>query len=175
MKKVLLLLVVANCLFASAQTKKYKYKRKSTPKVAKADSTTILYNMGWDYYKMDSMGPARYYWELATYAPGTAASRNAAYHRLGLMQQNAEGCETNLPAAIDYYRKGAGDVGRWGNFDAIKAIAGCYENGFGVDQNLKESLKWYLNAKRAGSPFVADDIVRVRENIRKIEESKENE
>ena len=169
MKKLLLVLILANCLLASAQTKKTIY-RKAAPKsdILTPDSATILYNLGWDFYKLDSMGVARYYWDRASYAPGKAASRTAAFHRLGLMQQNGEGVDTNLIAALDYYRKAAGNVGNWGNPDAVKAIAGCYENGFGVEQNFSESLKWYLKAKQAGNQFVDEDITRLKERVKSL-------
>lgn len=169
MKKLLLVLLSANCLLASAQNKKTVYKKAaSKSETLTPDSATILYNLGWDNYKLDSMGVARYYWDRASFAPGKAASRTAAFHRLGLMQQNGEGVDTNLSAALDYYRKAAGYVGHWGNPDAVKAIAGCYENGFGVEQNFKESLKWYLNAKQAGNQFVDDDITRLRDRVKNL-------
>jgi len=169
MKKLLLVLVSANCLLASAQTKKTVYRKAiSKTETLTPDSATIFYNLGWDFYKLDSIGVARYYWDKASYAPGKAASRTAAYYRLGLMQQNGEGVDTNLSAALDFYRKAAGNVGHWGNPDAVKAIAGCYENGFGVEQNFTESLRWYIKAKQAGNQFVDEDITRLKERVRNL-------
>lgn len=164
MKYLLTILVLANYSLASAQTKKTVYK-KATPKTdIGIDSALIYYNMGWDYYKLDSMGPARFYWEKAAYSYfGKTASRQAALYRLGLMQQNAEGVDTNLDMALDYYKKAATSIGgRPGNSDAIKNIAAYYESGIVYDKSDAKALEWYLKAKAAGNQFVDDDIIRVK-------------
>lgn len=166
MKHLLLALLLANVLQVSAQTKKTVYRKKAKVSMA-PDSATIYYNLGWDNYKLDSMGPARYYWELACYAPGKSASKFAAMHRLGLMQQNGEGMDTNLTVAMDFYKRASGYPGKLGNPDAIKAIGGFYENGFGVDQNYAKALEWYLKAKQAGNISVDEDITRMRDRLRK--------
>ena len=166
MKHLLLVLLSANCLLAAAQTTKPVYRKTSVEKVTGVDSATILYNLGWDFYKLDSLGTARYYWDLASRAKGKSASRYAAYYRLGLMQQNGEAVDTNLVMAMDYYKKAAGTPTQKGDPDAIKAIGGFYENGYGVDKSDTKALEWYLKAKAAGNNFVDDDIQRVREKIR---------
>lgn len=169
MKKLLLLLFVANFLFVSAQTttKKTYYKKSTAATAAASDSATIYYNLGWDYYKLDSMGPARYYWEKASYAKGKWESKNAALYRLGLMQQNGEGVDTNLNMAMEYYKRASGTVNRLGDADAIKTIGGMYENGYGVQQNFDKALEWYLKAKRAGNMYVDEDIARMKDRLKK--------
>ena len=165
MKYLLTIIVTANCLLASAQVKKSVYRKATTSSTETGiDSALIYYNLGWDYYKLDSMGPARYYWEKAAYSYfGKTASRQAALYRLGLMQQNAEGVDTNLNMALDYYKKAAtGVAGRLGNADAIKNIAAYYESGIVYDKNNAKALEWYLKAKQAGNQFVDEDIQRIR-------------
>ena len=161
------LLVAFSTIAVSAQTKKV-YRKKAT--VVKADETldsaTIYYNLGWDNYKLDSFGAARYYWEKASYATGKSASKSAALHRLGLIQQNGQGVDTNLSMALDFYKRASGYAGKLGNSDAIKAIGGFYENGYGVEQNDAKALEWYLKAKQAGNEFTDDDIKRLQERLR---------
>jgi TPR repeat protein len=167
MKYLLTILLSASCFAASAQTKKPVYKRTAESAYNGIDSALIYYNLGWDYYKLDSMGPARYYWERAAYSYfGKTASRQAALYRLGLMQQNAEGVDSNLDMALDYYKKAAASInGRLGNADAIKNIAAYYESGIVYEKNNAKALEWYLKAKQAGNQFVDDDIARVREKL----------
>ena len=171
MKSFVLALFSVSCLLVSAQTTKPVYRKTATSTVAKnpgVDSATILYNLGWDFYKLDSLGTARYYWDLASNAKGKSASKYAALYRLGLMQQNGEAVDTNLVAAMNYYKRAAGIPGQKGDPDAIKAIGGFYENGYGVEKNDKKALEWYLKAKLAGNNFVEDDIQRVKAKINKV-------
>ncbi len=168
MKYVLTIIVASICLSASAQTAKKIYKHSaSAVTTATVDSAYIYYNLGWDFFKLDSMGPARYYWEKAAYSYfGKTASRQAALYRLGLMQQNAEGVDTNLNMALDYYKKAATSVGgKMGNADAIKNIAAYYESGIVYEKSNSKALEWYLKAKQAGNQFVDDDIKRVKEKM----------
>jgi len=168
MKQLLLVLFVSNCLFVEAQFGNAPVAKTGTATTV-IDDATAYYNLGWDNYKLDSMGPARYYWELASTAKGKSTSKNAALYRLGLMQQNGEGVDTNLNEALAYYKRAAAGVsGKPGDKDAIKAIGGFYENGFGVEQNYRTALTWYLKAKQVGSEFVDDDIKRVREKISEL-------
>jgi TPR repeat protein len=164
MKHFLVILICASSLAASAQTAKPVYRKSAASKIATIDSAGIYYNLGWDYYKLDSMGPARYYWEKAAYSYfGKTSSRQAALYRLGLMQQNAEGVDTNLNMALDYYKKAATSVnGKFGNNDAIKNIAAYYESGIVYEKSNAKALEWYLKAKQAGNQFVDEDIVRVK-------------
>ncbi|MFY7965234.1 MAG: tetratricopeptide repeat protein [Chitinophagaceae bacterium] len=167
MKHFLVILICAISLSVSAQTTKPVYRKSSISKVATIDSALIYYNLGWDYYKLDSMGPARYYWEKAAYSYfGKTSSRQAALYRLGLMQQNAEGVDTNLNMALDYYKKAAASVnGKFGNPDAIKNIAAYYESGIVYEKNNAKALEWYLKAKQAGNQYVDEDILRVRAKL----------
>lgn len=168
MKKPLFLLCLFSALLGAAQTEKPVYKTKKTVTATTTpDSATIYYNLGWDNYKLDSLGPARYYWEKAAYAKGKWESKNSALYRLGLMQQNGEGVDTNLSMALDYYKKASGTINRLGDGDAIKAIGGMYENGFGVDQNFTKALEWYTKAKRAGNMYVDEDIARMKDRLKK--------
>lgn len=167
MKHFLVILICASSLATSAQTTKPVYRKSSAPKAATIDSALIYYNLGWDYYKLDSMGPARYYWERAAYSYfGKTSSRQAALYRLGLMQQNAEGVDTNLNMALDYYKKAAASVnGKLGNADAIKNIAAYYESGIVYEKSNAKALEWYLKAKQAGNQFVDEDILRVKAKL----------
>lgn len=168
MKKPLFLLCLFSALLGAAQTEKPVYKTKKPVTASTTpDSATIYYNLGWDNYKLDSLGPARYYWEKAAYAKGKWESKNSALYRLGLMQQNGEGVDTNLSMALDYYKKASGTINRLGDGDAIKAIGGMYENGFGVDQNFTKALEWYTKAKRAGNMYVDEDIARMKDRLKK--------
>jgi hypothetical protein len=169
MKQFLVMLLCVSSLSVSAQTQKPVYKRTTTSKPPTIDSALVYYNLGWDYYKLDSLGPARYYWEKAAYSYfGKTSSRQAALYRLGLMQQNAEGVDSNLNMALDYYKKAAASVnGKLGNADAIKNIAAYYESGIVYEKNDAKALEWYLKAKQAGNQFVDEDIVRVREKLKK--------
>ncbi len=169
MKHLLLIILTASCLYASAQTTKPVYRKTAITKTSTVDSALIYYNTGWDYYKLDSLGPARYYWEKAAYSYfGKTSSRQAALYRLGLMQQNAEGVDTNLNMALDYYKKAATSVnGKLGNADAIKNIAAYYESGIVYEKSDAKALEWYLKAKQAGNQFVDEDILRVREKLKK--------
>lgn len=179
MRNLLLVAFSLCCFGAMAQfgttpTLKKTGNKKPVPVI---DSALIYYNMGWDAYKKDSgdadkfanerYGPARYYWEKASIAKGKAMYKNAALYRLGLMQQNGEGVDTNLNAAMDFYKKAAGMPGRLGDKDAIKAIGGFYENGFGVEQNYAKALEWYVKAKQAGNMEVDEDITRMRDRLKK--------
>lgn len=168
MKHLLLIILTASCLYTSAQTTKPVYRKTAIAKTATVDSALIYYNLGWDYYKLDSMGPARYYWEKAAYSYfGKTSSRQAALYRLGLMQQNAEGVDSNLNMALDYYKKAAASVnGKLGNADAIKNIAAYYESGIVYEKSDAKALEWYLKAKQAGNQFVDEDILRVREKLK---------
>jgi TPR repeat protein len=169
MKKFLLVLLVANVMVASAQTiapKVYHKKVRTVSTVSSAfDSATYYYNLGWDNYKLDSMGPARYYWDKASYASGKWASKNAALYRLGIMLQNGEGLDSNVSMALDYYKKASGYGKKLGDPDAIKTIGGMYENGYGVEQSYRKALEWYLKAKQAGNQFADEDITRARQRI----------
>ncbi len=169
MKHLLLVILTASCLYTSAQTTKPFYRQTAITKTATVDSALIYYNLGWDYYKLDSMGPARYYWEKAAYSYfGKTSSRQSALYRLGLMQQNAEGIDTNLNMALDYYKKAAASVnGIFGNPDALKNIAAYYESGIVYEKSDAKALEWYLKAKQAGNQFVDEDILRVREKLKK--------
>lgn len=168
MKHILVILLLTGTFIASAQTSKPVYRKASTPKVAMVDSAFIYYNLGWDYYKLDSLGPARYYWEKAAYSYfGKNESRQAALYRLGLMQQNAELVDSNLNMALDYYKKAAATIGgKHGNPDAIKNIAAFYESGIVYDKDDAKALEWYIKAKNAGNQFVDEDIARVREKLK---------
>lgn len=168
MRKILIILSFFSLVsYTQAQTKKRTYVAKPS-----FDSATYYYNLGWDSYKMDSLGderygPARYYWERASQSVGKWESKNAALYRLGLMQQNGEGVDVNLSMAMDYFLKASGSSKRYGDADAIKNIGGMYENGFGVDQNFAKALSWYIKAKAAGNQNVDEDISRLKERLRK--------
>jgi TPR repeat protein len=168
MKHLLLVILTASCFYTSAQTTKPVYRRTAITKISTVDSALIYYNTGWDYYKLDSLGPARYYWEKAAYSYfGTNTYRQAALYRLGLMQQNAELVDSNLDMALDYYKKAAATIGgRPGNADAIKNIAAYYESGIVYEKSDTKALEWYLKAKQAGNQFVDEDILRVREKLK---------
>ncbi len=172
MKHLFLCLFICCSFFVTAQTPFGTGSQPTAPakpvRISKPviDSATIYYNLGWDYYKMDSMGPARYYWDMATYVKGSITSKYAAYNRLGLMHQNGEGVAADMNTALYYYKKAAGVPGRFGNPDALKALGGFYENGFGVEQSDKLALAFYLKAKQAGNEYVADDIKRIQDRIR---------
>lgn len=169
MKQLLMILLLVISLSATAQFgstyKTTASKQSPKPKVEAFDSALYYYNLAWDNYKLDSMGPARYYWDMASHARGASKYKNASLHRLGLMQQNGEGCDTNLTAALDYYKRAAGMPGKWGDKDAIKAIGGFYENGYGVEQNYAKALEWYKKAKLAGNEYVDDDIKRMQDRL----------
>ena len=78
----------------------------------------------------------------------------------------AEGVDTNLDMALDYYKKAAtGMAGKFGNADAIKNIAAYYESGIVYEKSNAKALEWYLKAKQAGNQFVDEDIQRVREKL----------
>ena len=167
MKYLLLVVLTAGCLYAGAQGPKPVYRKSPVIKTAGVDSALIYYNLGFDYYKLDSIGAARYYWEKAAYSYfGKTSSRQAALYRLGLMQQNGEGVDTNLNMALDYYKKAAATVnGKLGNIDAIKNIAAYYESGIVFEKSDAKALEWYLKAKQAGNMYVDDDIARVKAKL----------
>lgn len=179
MKKFFLFICILSFIGANAQTTtSTKPKKKSYKKyTSKAnyngfDSATYFYNLGWDNYKMDSLGndrfgPARYYWEKASIANGKWESKNASLFRLGLMQQNGEGVDVNLQMAMNYFLKASGNNYRFGDVDAIKNIGTLYENGTGVDQNFSKALDWYIKAKRAGHQSVDEDITRLKDRLKK--------
>jgi TPR repeat protein len=131
----------------------------------KVDNATKYYNLGWDYYKQDSIGTARYYWELSSKTLGNSRSKLAAMYRLGLMQQEGEGVEVNLKMAYEFFLKASGYPNFLGDPDANKNIGTYYENGMHLKQNNAKALQWYLRAKKAGNKFVDDDIKRMRERI----------
>lgn len=54
-----------------------------------------------------------------------------------------------------------------GNVDAIKNIAAYYESGIVFEKSDAKALEWYLKAKQAGNKFVDDDILRVKEKLKK--------
>jgi TPR repeat protein len=136
---------------------------------AKPNIATKNYNLGWDYYKQDSIGVARYYWELSSKTIGNHPSKLASMYRLGLMQQEGEGVEPNLKLAYEFFLKASGYPKFLGDPDANKNIGTYYENGMHVKQNSTKALQWYLRAKKAGNKFVNDDIKRMREKIAKGE------
>lgn len=174
MKKIVLCALVFSVVATAsfAQTKKRVYRKKATTTTTGVDSATIYYNLGWDYYKLDSMGPARYYWEKASWAKGKWESKNAALFRLGVMQQNGEAADTNINMALDYYKKASGNSKRLGDPNAIKTIGGMYENGYGVDQNFYTALVWYQKAKAAGNTEVDEDISRMKQRIAELKQQK---
>ncbi len=169
MKQLLLVILLANCLAVFAQSTSYKPKtttKKTTYTTVASkrfDSAMYFYNTGWDYYKKDSIGPARYYWEKASYSYyGRTKYKQAAMHRLGLIQQNGEGVDTNYVMALEYYIKASGTNNQLGDPDAIKNIGAYYENGIVYQKDNAKALEWYIKAKRAGNKFVDADIRRVR-------------
>ena len=169
MKQLLLVVLTASCLYVGAQGTKPVYRKTAITKTATVDSALIYYNLGFDYYKLDSIGAARYYWEKAAYSYyGKTSSRQAALYRLGLMQQNGVGVDSNLNLALDYYKKAAATVnGKPGNVDAIKNIAAYYESGIVFEKSDVKALEWYLKAKQAGNMYVDDDISRVKAKLKK--------
>lgn len=178
MKKFLLLTSLFGFLLSNAQTsevapaaktytkKKRKYRHSAIKNYTGVDSATIYYNLGWDNYKLDSMGPARYYWDMATKAPGKWENKNAAYYRLGVMQEKGEGMDVNTKNAMEFYQKACGYGKRLGDANAMKAIAAMYENGTGVTTNYAMALRWYQKAKAAGHESVDEDITRLKERIK---------
>lgn len=157
---------------AAGTVKKYKkkgYHYNLTGKYNPNDSALVYYNKGWDYFKMDSLGPARYYWDLAGNYPSNSPSKFAALHRLGMMQENGQGVDTNLQMALDYYKRAANyeKNGIGGNPDAVKSIGTFYENGYLFEKDDNKALFWYQRAKMAGNKYCDEDIKRCVEKIRK--------
>lgn len=130
-----------------------------------SDSAYIYYTKGWESYKAQDFGAARYYWERGANCKSNIPSKYSSAFRLALMHQNGEGIGVNYEIAWYYYNLAYANGSKNGNVDATKNIASYYENGIVVAQNNRKALEWYLRAKRQGNKYCDDDIARVRKKI----------
>ncbi len=169
MKK--LLFIISCCLvcsvFAQAKSSSKKHSYSSTKKYYEnpSDSAYIYHIKGWEAYKAQDFGAARYYWERGANCNTNIPSRYSCAFRLGLMHQNGEGIGVNLEIAYYYYNLAYANGQRIGNVDATKNIASYYENGLVMPQDNRKALEWYLKAKRQGNKYCDEDIARVRQKI----------
>jgi len=168
--KQLLFIVCCCCVFSSfAITPNTKQPRAkySTKKVYEPayDSAYIYYTKGWESYKAQDFGAARYYWERGANCNSNIPSRYSSAFRLALMHQNGEGVGVNNEIAFYYYNLAYANGKSVGNVDATKNIASYYESGIVVAQDNRKALEWYLKAKRQGNKYCDEDIARVRQKI----------
>lgn len=178
MKK--LLFIVFCCLVANSyaetygvndvtkKRKRYRY-RSSKPKPIEEnpnDSAYIYYNLGWDAYKTQDFGAARYYWERGANCESNIPSRYNCAFRLALLNQQGEGIGVNYDVAFYYYNLAYANGQKVGNVDATKNIAAYYENGMCVSTDYYKALEWYKKAKAQGNKYCNDDIVRVTQKIK---------
>lgn len=56
------------------------------------------------------------------------------------------------------------EAAEWGIKQAQYNLAGCYELGLGVEQNLGEAMKWYRKATENGLAAAAKEIERLKNN-----------
>lgn len=171
MKKVSIL-VCCFCFILLSQKTAAKtnnqFKTKRTSKKyyeSPSDSAYIYYTKGWESYKAQDFGAARYYWERGANCNSNIPSRYSCAFRLGLMHQNGEGIGVNYEVAYYYYTLAYANGKSVGNVDATKNIASYYENGIVFAQDNRKALDWYLKAKRQGNKYCDDDIARVRKKI----------
>lgn len=169
MKKVSILvsfflLISALQEVAAATNGLFKVKQKRVHE-SPSDSAYIYYTKGWESYKAQDFGAARYYWERGANCNTNIPSRYSCAFRLGLMHQNGEGIGVNYETAYYYYTLAYANGKSVGNVDATKNIASYYENGIVFAQDNKKALDWYLKAKRQGNKYCDEDIARVRKKI----------
>lgn len=130
-----------------------------------SDSAYIYYNKGWEAYKANDMGAARWFWERGANCNSDAPARYSSAFRLGLMHQNGEGVGVNYEIAFYYYTLAHAYGKRQGNVDATKNIAAYYENGIVVTQDFRKALEWYQKAKAQGNKYCDADIKRLKQKI----------
>ena len=74
------------------------------------------------------------------------AKDTAAMNAIGDFFYYGRGTAQNKSEAFKWYRLSAD----YGNIDAIKRVAWCYEFGEGVEQSQSEAVKYYIKAAEAG-------------------------
>lgn len=170
MKKVF---IIACCFITSVcysqskrSTKKYRstYKARVSYNVS-LDSARYYYLKGWDAYKQNNYGDARYYWERGSNCYSNIPSRYSCAFRLGLMHQNGEGIGVNYGIAYYYYNLAYANGMAAGDNEATKILGAYYENGLFVMPDYRKSLEWYQKAKKQGNKNCDDDIARLKQRI----------
>lgn len=152
---------------STAKPAKKSTKRYSGKKVYEdaSDSAYIYYYKGWESYKANDLGAARWFWERGANCETDVPSRYSSAFRLGLMHQNGEGVGINYEIAYYYYSLAYAHGKSFGNVDATKNIASFYENGMLMAQDYRKALEWYQKAKAQGNKYCDDDIKRVKARL----------
>jgi TPR repeat protein len=176
MKKALLILLcfgffAANAQFTPAKTtkKRYKKSRYYKPIVIQEDvndSAYIYYMQGWNAYKAQDFGAARWYWERGANCTSNIPSKYSSAFRLALLNQGGEGIGVNYDVAYYYFNVAYANGQSVGNVDATKCIGGYFENGMVVGQDYKQAIEWYNKAKVQGNRFCNEDIARCKQKIK---------
>lgn len=171
MRWILLILFSSFILQVNAQTKKkYRAKRyySSAPKRYEDpnDSAYIYYNLGWEAYKANDFGAARWYWERGANCNSNAPARHSSAFRLALLHQEGQGVGVNLDIAFYYLTLGWADGRSEGDSEATKNIAAYYETGRVVPKDLNKAIEWYQKAKAQGNRYCDKDIARCKQKLR---------
>ncbi len=171
MKKILIILFCFATTFCIAQNiTKTKKKTRSYRRVKRTyneviDSAQVYYLRGWDAYKKNDLGAARYFWERGANCKTNIPSKYSSAFRLGLMHQNGEGIGVNYGNAFYYYNFAYCNGQSIGDSEATKIIAAYYENGIFVIQDYRKALEWYKKAKQQGNKYCDDDITRIKQKL----------
>lgn len=135
--------------------------------IAGAQSSEQLYNSGYDAYKLKDYAKAAELWQKAAAVTKPTSAKYKAMNMLGQLYQNGEGVEKNYEKALEYFIGASANGLPVGNPDAAKSVGTLYENAWGVEEDFKEALSWYRKAQKMGNKYVAGDIKRMEEKIRK--------
>ena len=171
MKKIIIVCCCFFTLISNAQANKTA--RKSTPIYSDKnvaglfeDSASNYYVRGWNAYRINDFGAARYFWERGANCITNVPSRYSCAFRLGLMHQNGEGIGVNYDIAFYYYNLAYANGQRVGNVEATKNVASYYENGMSsIPSNYKKALEWYQKAKQQGNANCNEDIARIKQKL----------
>jgi len=128
----------------------------------------ILFNKGFDAYKIRQFEEARKYWDDASNSDKNTINKYRSMNELGNLYFNGQGVAKDYSQALKWYNDAANGVPNKiaGDANAAKSVGTLYENGYGVQQDFSKALEWYKKALQLGNKYVNDDIKRMNQKLK---------